>query len=151
MVPTVETTIRIGVPPDAVAEVLLDADLAPRWTSGLERLELVSGEPGRPGCVGRARYVENGRRSVLEDVLLAVTPNRRYLSRVSGSGLTATVETILTPVDGGETDLFLRWVGRGTNPITRIVLPLMRRRIARRAGEDLIALRCLAEGRAAHR
>ena len=39
--PTVESSIRIGVPPSEVTRVLLDADLAPRWTTGLERLELI--------------------------------------------------------------------------------------------------------------
>jgi hypothetical protein len=145
--PTVETEIRIGVPPEAVAEVLLTAELAPAWTSGLERLELVSGEPGTAGCVGRAHYLEGGRRYVLDDVLLAVTPNRHFTSRVTGGGITATVDTTLEPAGRSGTRLALRWEGRGTTPLTRLVLPLMRRRIAKRAHGDLLALRDLCESR----
>lgn len=143
--PVIERTIRIGVPPEAVAKVLLDADLAPKWTAGLERLEVVAGALGQPGCVGHAHYVENGRRHVLEDVLLDVTPNRRYRSRVRGGGIAATVETTLEPIGNDKTHLTLRWSGRGSNPLTMIALPLMKRRIARRTDADLRSLRRLAE------
>jgi hypothetical protein len=143
--PVVERTIHIGAPPDVVAGVLLDADLAPRWTAGLERIEVVAGEPGQPGCVGHAHYVERGRRHVLEDVLMEVVPNRRYRSRVRGGGIVATVETTLEPFGDDGTQLTLRWRGRGSNPLTMAALPLMKRRIAERADADLQALRRLAE------
>jgi uncharacterized protein YndB with AHSA1/START domain len=145
--PVIERTIRIGAPPEVIAEVLLDADLAPQWTAGLERLEVVAGGLGQPGSVGLAHYVDNGRRYVLEDVLLDVTPNRRYRSRVRGGGITATVETTLEPIGDGETELTLRWSGRGSNPFTLIALPLMKRRIARRTDTDLRSLRRLAEAK----
>lgn len=145
--PTIERTIRIGARPEAVAKVLLNADLAPRWTTGLERMEVVTGELGQPGCVGHAHYVENGRRHVLEDVLLDVTPNRRYRSRIQGGGITATVETTLEPIGDDQTDLTLRWSGRGSNPLTMIALPFMKGRIAQRTDADLRSLRRLAEAK----
>ena len=143
--PSVKSVIRIGVPPEVVAGVLLNAALAPQWTAGLEQLELVAGEPGEPGCVGRAHYLARGRRHTLEDTLEEVTPNRRFLSRVTGEGITATVETILTPIGEGATELSLRWEGRGTTPLTRVLLPMMKRRLARRITADLRSLRQLAE------
>lgn len=146
--PTVEVTVRIGVPPEAVARVLLDAAKAPLWTAGLERLEVVSGEPGAAGCIGRAHYIEGGRRYTLDDVLEQVTPNRRYLSRVTGVGITATIETLLEPVGDNETSLRLRWAGTGTALRTWLLLPLIKGRIAQRAKADLLALRDLADGSA---
>lgn len=143
--PSVEATVRIATPPDAVAGVLLDTTLAPLWTAGLERLELVEGEPGEPGCVGHAHYVEGRRRYVLVDVLEQVIPNRRFVSRVTGGGIAAVVQTDLVPVAEGETDLTIRWKGRGTNPLTRLILPMMRRRIRKRTTADLNALKQLAE------
>lgn len=144
-VPSVDVTMRIRVPPEAVTRVLLDPEKAPQWTAGLERLEVVSGNPGEVGCVGRAHYLEGGRRYAFEDVLEKVTPNRRYVARVSGGGIVANVETTLDPIGHGETLLTLRWKGRGTALLTRIVLPLMKGRIARRAHADLCSLRDLAE------
>lgn len=147
--PLIERTIRIAVPPDVVAGVLLDADAAPAWTAGLERLDVIAGEPGQPGCIGRAHYVESGRRYVLIDVLVDATPNRRYRSHVRGGGISARIETTLQPVGDGETQLTLRWKGSGTTPVTRIALPLMKRQIARRTDADLRALRRLAQEAAA--
>jgi uncharacterized protein YndB with AHSA1/START domain len=145
-VPSVDVTMRIRVPPEAVTRVLLDPEKAPQWTAGLERLEVVRGNPGEVGCVGRAHYLEGGRRYAFEDVLEKVTPNRRYVARVSGGGIVANVETTLDPIGHGETLLTLHWKGRGTALLTRIVLPLMKGRIARRAHADLRSLRDLAEG-----
>lgn len=145
--PTIEVSTYVEANPEAIVEVLLDSHLAPAWTSGLDRLELVDGAPGQAGCVGRAHYTEGRRSYTLDDVLEQAVPNRYYRSKVTGGGLTATVETTLEPVGDTETDLTLRWTGTGTSPLTRVVLPLMKRRIAERAKTDLEALRRLAEDR----
>jgi len=143
--PTVETATEIEAPPDVVTGVLLDADLAPQWTAGLERLELVDGVPGEAGCVGHAHYRQGSRSYTLVDVLEESVPGEFYRARISGAGIAATVETTLAAVGEDATSISIRWVGRGTNPITRMTLPLMKRRIARAAAEDLASLRRLVE------
>jgi len=143
--PTVESSIRIGVPPNAVTRILLDADLAPQWTAGLENLELIEGEPGQAGSVGHAHYREGSRRYILVDVLEEVTPGRYYRSRVTGGGIAATVETTLEPVGRTATQLTARWVGKGTNPLTWATLALMKRQITQRTESDLKSMRDLAE------
>ena len=140
---TVETRVDIAAPPEAVASVLLDADLAPLWTRGLDRLELVEGAVGEAGSVGLAHYVE-GRRHTLRDRLISVTPCRHYVSEISGGGLKATVETSLEPFEDG-TRMSVRWVGRGTNFITRLTIPLMKPLISKRSEDDLRSLRRLVE------
>lgn len=142
--PTVVASVAISAPAEAVAEVLLDAELAPIWTAGLSRLELLEGKVGEPGSIGLAHYERGTSRYVLEDRLLSVDPGRRYVSQVSGGGLRARVETTLEEA-AGETTVTIRWAGTGTNPITRVLLPLMRRRIAKQARADLTALRDLVE------
>jgi uncharacterized protein YndB with AHSA1/START domain len=146
--PTIEASVRIAASPADIEAVLLDAELAPKWTSGLERLELISGRPGGAGSVGHAHYREGGRSYVLTDVLEEVEPGRRYLSRISGGGIALRVETLLEPVADGETQISLRWSGRGTNPVTFVALPFMRARVRERALADLEALKALVEARA---
>ena len=145
--PTVEVSVRIAATPADVEAVLLDAGLAPRWTAGLERLELVEGRLGEAGSVGHAHYREGKRHYVLTDVLEEVEPGRRYRSRVSGGGIEAHVETLLEPVGEHETRMTLRWSGRGTNPVTLLVLPFMGRRVRERAQADLESLKTLVEAR----
>ena len=143
-VPTVETCISISAPPESVASVLLDADLAPMWTRGLERLELVEGAIGEPGSVGVAHYVEGRRRYTLRDRLISVDSCRHYVSEITGGGLEATVETTLEPFADG-TLMSVRWVGRGTTFITRVTLPLMKPLITKRSEDDLRSLRRIVE------
>ncbi|MGI9598302.1 MAG: SRPBCC family protein [Acidimicrobiales bacterium] len=144
--PTIEERIDISASPSAVTEVLLDIDAAPLWTSGLERLELVEGSVGEPGCVGLAHYVEGTRRYVVKDRLVEAEPGSYFKSRIRGGGLRATVETTLHETPAG-TRVTIRWRGTGTNLLTTLALQLVRGRVARRMQQDMRALRDLVESR----
>ena len=76
--------------------------------------------------------------------LLEATPGSHFKSEITGGGLRAIVETTLTASQAG-TVTTIRWDGTGTNPITRLVLPFLKHRIARRCRENLDALRNLVE------
>lgn len=144
--PTVASFMDIAAPPEAVAAVLLDPEAAPLWTSGLTRLELVEGKLGEPGSVGRAHYGKGKRSYTFEDHLVSVTRNRRYVSRITGGGLDARMETTLDVIAEG-TRMAVEWSGTGTRPFTNMLLPFLGSRIARQAGGDLERLRLLVETR----
>ncbi|MGB8362439.1 MAG: SRPBCC family protein [Acidimicrobiia bacterium] len=145
--PVVEEFVEVAASPEAVSDVLLDIEAAPLWTSGLERMELVDGVPGQAGCRGIAHYVEGGRRYEVEDRLVEAEPGHHFKSLIRGGGLRATVETRLELVEAG-TRVTIRWSGKGTNPVTWLMLPLLGRRIAERCRADLEALGRLVESRA---
>ena len=141
---TVLSSIIIARPPEDIARIFLDPEKAPRWNAGLERFEVLSETPGLVGSKARLHFVQGGRRYVMEDELLEVEPERRYLSRVSGDMLEAEIETLLVPTDSG-TLVTVRWTGSGKKPLLRLLLPLMRRSLARQTLADLTKLRELAE------
>ena len=74
-----------------------------------------------------------------------ITLYERYVARVCGGALRAQMETTLTLRDG-ETHLEILWMGTGRTPLLRILLPFMRRKIARQALADLVELKELVEG-----
>lgn len=141
---TVQSSIVIDRPPEEVARVILDPEKAVLWTTDLERVEVVSATTDVVGSRARLHYLQQGNRYVMEDELLAVDPNRRYVSRVSGDAIDAEVETTLLPTNGGTT-LRVRWSGWGKPLLVRALLPLMRRSIARHSLTDLLKLKRLVE------
>jgi hypothetical protein len=142
---TVHSSITILRQPEELARIFLDPDKALLWNTGLEKFEVLSRTPGLVGSKARLHFAQGARRYLMEDELLEVEPERRYLSRVSGDLLEAEVETTLTPVEGG-TAAAVRWTGSGRGPLLRLALPLMRRSLSRQIRADLAKLNNLAEG-----
>lgn len=148
--PTIDETTNIAATPSAVSDVLLDIDAAPLWNAGLERLELVNGVAGEPGCVGNAHYIKGSRRYVLQDRLIEAEPGQYFKSEIRGGGMRAVIETRLDEIPSG-TRVTIRWVGTGTNPITKLMLPILKSQVSKRTREDLRALRDLVERRSGGR
>jgi hypothetical protein len=142
---TVRSSILINCPPGDIARIFLDPEKAPLWNTGLERFEVLTTTPGLVGSRARLHFAQGGRRYVMEDELLEMEPERRYLSRVSGDMLEAEIETLLAPTDWG-TEVAVRWTGSGKSPLLRLLLPLMRRSLSRQTLVDLVKLKELAEG-----
>lgn len=141
---TSRSSITIARRPEDIVRIFLDPEKAPLWNTGLERFEVLSETPGLVGSKARLHFVQGGRRYVMEDELLEVEPERRYLSRVSGDMLEAEIETLLVPTDSG-TLVTVRWAGSGKKPLLRLLLPLMRRSLARQILADLAKLKKLTE------
>jgi uncharacterized protein YndB with AHSA1/START domain len=139
-------SVDIARPPGDVVEALMRPENAPLWNRGLREFEVVERRPGEVGSVGRLHYVEGGSEHVMEDVMLEADPGRRYVSRVSGPAVVARVETRLEPIEGG-TRVTIAWDGSGRRGLVRLLLPLMRGRMRRQAGEELTTFRDLLEAR----
>jgi hypothetical protein len=144
-----EINITINQPPDIVDKAFMEPGNAVQWTSGLVKFEVVKGKPGEIGAIAHLHYLEKGRSHIMEDVLEYCEPGKRYVSRVSGGGMNARVETILNPTDHG-TDVIMFWSGTSNSFYVRLILPFLRGMIMRRAKADLRTFKSLVEVHGVH-
>jgi hypothetical protein len=80
----------------------------------------------------------------MEDFLEYCEPGKKYVSRVSGPALTAQVVTILDPING-KTRMKIMWDGKPKKLLLRILLPLLKKKIARQAQGELETFKNLIE------
>jgi hypothetical protein len=141
--------INIDQPADIVDQALMQPANAPRWTSDLEKFEVVKGEPGLTGSIAHLHYRQGGRSYIMEEVLEYAEPGRRYVSRVSGNGVVARVETTIEP-SASRSELTVLWSGTGKSIIAKLSFPLLRGMMIRRARADLNKFKNLVETHGAH-
>ena len=137
-------TVRINCSIDIVYRAYIDPDNMLKWSTDLERFEIIKGAFGEIGATARLYYNQNGRISIMEDVLEYIEPGRKLISRVSGGGLLVSVETVFTPFDDS-TELTISWNGTGGNMLIRLLLPFLRNRIRKRAQAELEKFRNFVE------
>ena len=101
MATTVRGSVWIDRPPTTVLRVLFDQAKMTQWTTDLDSVEIVRGAPGEVGSLARLRYVQGGKSYEMMDELLEYEAGKRIVSRVTGDAISAEVETILLPADGG--------------------------------------------------
>jgi len=141
--------INIDQPADIVDQALMRPANAPLWTSGLDKFEVVKGEPGLTGSIAHLHYRQGGRSYIMEEVLEYAEPGRRYVSRVSGYGVAARVETTIEP-SASRSELTVSWSGSGNSIPAKLFFPFLRGMMLRRARADLLTFKKLVETHGAH-
>jgi carbon monoxide dehydrogenase subunit G len=142
-------SIHINQPPDIVVQALMDPENAVHWTTDLEKFEVVKLEPGKVGSVAHLHYLQKGRSYIMKDELIFSDPGKRYVSRVSGGGLSARVETLINPKNNG-TEMSLSWSGAGDSFLVKLLLPFLRGKIIKGAKADLEKFKSLVETHGTH-
>ncbi len=114
------------------------------WSTGLEKFEQVSGTFGEPGATAHMHIREKGKVHILKDKLISMDPEKIIRSEVSGTGIFAIVETTFESISGA-CRISLHWSGKGTSPISRLMLPLVRKKIINLARRELNTFKNLVE------
>ena len=143
---TFTINILINRSVDMVNKALMNPDNFPFWQTYLIKFEIVKGEPGKIGSIGRLHYFQKGRSYIMEDKLIYCEPGEKYVSEVTGEVLTARVETVLVPLDN-KTKMILKWSGRGEKFFFKILLPLLLRKMIDQSKKELELFKELVETR----
>ena len=144
----VEFTISVTIkqPRETVVKAFLNPDNLIFWTKDLEKIEIIEKGPGEVGAVAHLHYLQNGKQYMMKDELIYCEPGFKYVSKVSADDLTAKVETSFMK-QGPNTEIDLKWSGKGNNPYMNLSLYILKIKIAKQAKRELNTFKNLVETR----
>lgn len=115
-------TVELPAPPEAVYAALRDVASAPKWRTGLERIEPL------PKRGDREVYREHGSHGALTLEIVEDVPNKRFVTQVADIGLPFSGRWVfdLTPTESGGTRVLLAEIGDVPNPLIRFIVHYVR-------------------------
>ncbi len=129
---------------EIVYQAFIDPDNMLKWSTDLEKFKIVKGEFGEIGATMQLYYNQKGRIHIMEDMLEYLEAGKKIISQVSGGGLVARVETTFNS-NNGKTQVSMNWRGNSRNLLFKILLPLLRNTIRKRALSELELFKKLVE------
>lgn len=95
-----ENEVVIDKPVATVWAVFTDESRMKDWLHGLVKVENLAGKPLEVGSKWRLEFDEDGKKVVIDEVVTAVEPNRRYAFDVSNELFTGPTDITFSEVDG---------------------------------------------------
>ncbi|HEX5041001.1 MAG TPA: SRPBCC family protein [Candidatus Limnocylindria bacterium] len=138
----IERRARVETPPEELFAYLSDLANLPEWQPGIVSAEITSGDDIGVGTTAIVVRDLMGQRIEAPMTVTAYEPPSRFAIRGEVSGVKATAELHLGPVDGGSTDLGFSMEIRGSF-ITSFMEPM----IAGAAGGEIDAGIARIQGR----
>ena len=136
--------VEIDKPVSEVYRAFNNPDNMPRWLTGFQRFEPISGEPGRPGSTARHVYLERGRTVELIETITLHEPEKRFEGRLEGQGVNCAMQVEF--VDKGDTTIVrARSDFRSRSFLMSLMLPFVGKGIRERQGSDLRRFKELIE------
>jgi uncharacterized membrane protein len=139
-----EFRIEIGRPLKDVYAAFNNPANLPRWITGLQRTEPISGTPGQVGAKTRQIYLERGRTVELIETITSHEPLKRFSGEIDGQGVNCAIHVEF--VDrGGSTLVVARCDVRSRSFMLGLMMPLVKRAIRKRQGGDFERFKQLLE------
>lgn len=131
-----EYEVEIDKPLDEVYAAWSKPENLPRWLTGLQRTELLSGEPGQVGAKTRQVYLERGRIVEMIETITAMEPKKHQEGVLEVQGMKATLHVDF--IDrGAKTGVRFRSDFESKSIMMRLMMPFMKRQIRKRQLGDL--------------
>ncbi len=139
-----EFRIEIDRPLGEVYAAFNNPDNLPRWITGLQRTEPISGTPGQVGAKTRQIYLERGRIVELIETITAHEPMKRFAGEIAGQGMNCAIHVEF--VDRGGSTLVVAGADmRSRSFMLSLMLPFIKSSIRKRQGADFERFKRLLE------
>jgi uncharacterized membrane protein len=136
--------IEIDRPLSEVYAAFNNPDNLPRWITGLQRTEPISGTPGQVGAKTRQIYLERGRIVELIETITAHEPMKRFVGEIDGQGMNCAIHVEF--VDRGRSTLVVAGSDlRSRSFMLSLMLPFIKASIHKRQGADFERFKRLLE------
>jgi carbon monoxide dehydrogenase subunit G len=138
-----ESAVDVAAPPSDVFPWLLDADMVPRWMTGLEVYEPLDPGPLRVGSRIRQELSVSGQHLKFELQVTQLEPPSAAELRFEGSGFKAVNQYAVTPHDGDGSAVTLVISGDTTSFKAKLLAPMVQAKLEEKLDTDLVRLRSL--------
>jgi uncharacterized protein YndB with AHSA1/START domain len=138
--------VRIDRPIEDVWGVIVDLDTHFEWRPALVEFRQVSEGPLRVGARIREVLRWRGRELVLDDVVTALDPPRRFGIRGGWKAADFELELALETVDGSATLVTFDWPLYPKSLLMRVAAPLLGRSMRQATAEEAALLKAYVEG-----
>jgi uncharacterized membrane protein len=139
-----ELRIEIDRPLSEVYAAFNNPENLPRWITGLQRTEPISGTPGQVGSKTRQIYLERGRVVELIETVTAHEPMKRFAGEIEVQGVSCAIHVEF--VDRGRSTLVVAGSDvRSRSFLLRLMLPFFKRSMRKRQNGDFERFKQLLE------
>jgi len=136
--------VRIEKPVREVYRAFNDPDDLPRWITGLQRTEPISGKPGEVGSRTRQVYLERGRTVELIETITAHEPEKHFAGTIEAPGVNMALEVDF--VDEGDATLVrMRSDPKSKGFAMSLMMPFLKGTIRKRQEGDLKRFKQMVE------
>jgi len=139
-----ESRVAIDLPRSEVWEKFNDESNMKKWLKGLESIELVEGERGKPGSRYRLVILNEGERIEIFETMREIRPQDLYSFTLDAEPLVNEV-TVLFSDAGGKTEMVQKEAVTGRNIIWRSLFYWLQSTFRRNAKDNLVNFKKFAE------
>jgi len=136
----------INQPKDVVYKAFFNPENMIFWTKDLEKIEIISGNIDESGSKAVLHFIRDGKRYRMEEELIESLPGYKYVTRVSGDYITATLEIILEEADK-DTVFKVHYSGKGNSISLKIRLLFKKKKMRQILSNELKTFKELVENR----
>lgn len=137
--------IRIERPPAQVWSVVSDLDTHLEWRPALVEFRQVSDGPLAVGSLIREVLKWRGRELVLDDVVTALEPERRFAITGGWKAADFDLDLLLEPTEDGGTVVTFDWPLRPKSALLRLAGPFLKGALQRATAEEARLLKEVVE------
>jgi uncharacterized protein YndB with AHSA1/START domain len=142
-----EMKIIINRPVKDVWEFFQNQDNLILWLSGFQKAEHISGEPGTVGAKAKHYFLERGKELVLDEEILEVVPEKKFVGTLGSSMMLNTVTNYFNDLGNGQTEYSISSDTQFKGFLWKQIGPLMKGEFKKRQEKDMQTLKQVLENK----